>query len=156
MASRQGSSEPLPGLEDTRVASTTTPVGMSCTIPLEAPSMNSLLQIIWHQHRLETRPEIRLFRTRFKQFLPVWKPSSEAWFAITFRFHEPWLYANGKLKHKDAPNLIKCCLDALCEHYGIDDARVFHLTCEKVLSPDPKIEVTLESLEGDARRALEI
>lgn len=115
-------------------------------IPLKAPSMNSLLYVIWHQKRLETKPEVRLFRSNFKSYLPPWEPEITGLYSVRFSFHADWYYKNGSLRREDAPNLIKCCLDALCERYSLEDAQVWHLSCEKVHAPErPGIEVWMEA-----------
>ena len=115
---------------------------MACFIPLQAPSMNVLLQVIWHQRKFETKPEVRLFRTQFKQFLPVWEPPKEGRLRVRFTFHQPWYTQTGSIKRQDAPNLIKACLDALCERYGIDDCRIWDLTSIK--QDDEKVGVFAE------------
>ena len=91
-------------------------------IPLEPPSMNTLLQVIWSQRRIETAPPIRLFRSHFKSYLPKWCLAGSGPYRVDFEFHEAWYTKAGFPRKKDAPNLIKCCLDALSERYGIDDS----------------------------------
>lgn len=96
--------------------------------------MNSLLQVIWSQRRLHVKPEVRLFRTQFKQFLPVWTIPLDRLLLIRFDFYQDWYCKNGRLKKQDVPNLIKSCLDAFVERYGIDDSCVLHQACSKVQS----------------------
>ena len=84
--------------------------------------MNSILQIIWSQKRVESKPEVRLFKSHFKSYLPKWYLAGSGPYRVDFEFHETWYYLNGFPKKKDAPNLIKCCLDALSERYGVDDS----------------------------------
>ena len=106
--------------------------GVCCFIPLAAPSMNSLLNVIWSQKRFETKPEIRLFRTQLKSYLPLWQPQPETLYRVHFSFLEDWLHGNGTLKRKDAPNLLKSCLDAVMERYQLDDCYILETTAQKV------------------------
>ena len=68
---------------------------------------------------------------------------------MDFEFHEPWYTKAGFPRKKDAPNLIKCCLDALCERYSIDDSLVWKLGCEKVNSKD-KVGIKVSISQYDA------
>ena len=121
---------------------------LACFIPLQAPSMNSLLTIIWPLRKLETKAEVRLFRHQLKTKLPRWECPAESLLSVTLRFHQPWYYANGKLKRQDAPNLIKCCLDCLADRYHFDDARVWRLCCEKVEDTAVGIVITILDYTG--------
>lgn len=97
-------------------------VAVSCFIPLVPPSMNALLQIVWSQRKVESKPSIRLFKTQFKEYLPIWTPTPNTIYQIDFLFIQDWYYLNRKLKRQDVSNLLKCCLDAIAERYGMDDA----------------------------------
>ena len=105
---------------------------LTAWVPLQAPSMNTLLSIIWSQHRILTKPEIRLFRSQFKTYLPKWCLASTGPYQLSLTFHQPWYYLNGFPKKQDVPNLLKSCIDALCERYGIDDSLLWKVECEKV------------------------
>ena len=115
---------------------------LSAWIPLEAPSMNSLLYVLWHQKRLETRPEVRMFRSMFKSYLPKWTLASTGPYSLSLAFHEPWYTRDGFPKRKDVPNLLKACVDAIAERYGFDDALVWSLRCEKVVDTE-RVGITM-------------
>ena len=105
---------------------------LTAWVPLQAPSMNTLLSIIWSQRRIETKPEVRLFRSHFKSYLPKWCLASTGPYALSLDFHQPWYYKNGYPKKQDVPNLLKSCIDALCERYGFDDSLLWKVECQKV------------------------
>lgn len=104
---------------------------LTAFIPLVPPSMNALMEIIWHQRKIKVKPSIRLFRSQFQSYLPSWTPQPDTLYSVDFTFFDDWYWKSGGLKRQDAPNLIKCCLDALCDRYGLDDSRVWTLTCRK-------------------------
>ena len=115
-------------------------------IPLQAPSMNSLLYVLWHQKRMEVRPEVRQFRSQFKAFLPVWTLEPGP-YSLELDFSDSWYTQSGTPKRKDMPNLLKACIDALAEHYGFEDSLIWNLMARKVDQEQlPGIRLTLRSL----------
>ena len=104
--------------------------GMTAWVPLQAPSVNSLLYCIRGRH--EPRPEVRLFRSQLKSYLPVWVGASSGPYSLSVAFHENWYFKNGFPKKKDVQNLVKAVCDAVAERYGFDDALLWEVRCVKI------------------------
>ena len=103
---------------------------LTAWIPLAAPSMNSLLMCVRGRH--EARPEVRLFRSQLKSYLPVWALRSTGPYTLSLTFYEPWYTKDGYPRKKDVPNLTKVVIDSLCDRYGFDDSLLWRVDCEKV------------------------
>ena len=102
------------------------------SLPSLPPSMNSLYQIIYSQRRIEMKPEVRLWKSRAKGFIPVWPIAEGEELDLEFRMEGNWLYKNGKPKRMDVQNLLKVVIDALCEKWGVDDSRVREIRAVRV------------------------
>ena len=120
---------------------------LTAWVPLAAPSMNSLLYCIRGRH--EAKPEVRMFRSQFKSYLPLWTLASTGPFLVRFTFYESWYHKNGFPKKKDVHNLVKCCEDALMDRYGWDDSLIWAESYQKIHTQDKVgIEVTIQPYEG--------
>jgi len=123
---------------------------LSVTIPLTPPSENSLYQIIYSQRRVQLKPSVRLFKTRFKAFIPPTSIPLNTLLELSLSFSLPLYYLNGKLKKVDLSNWLKPTQDALCERLGIDDSRIWILHLRKHHSEKPSIQVYLYLLSESA------
>lgn len=106
--------------------------GVHCFLPLVAPSLSRIYEVDRTKCELVTLPAVQEFRKQVKAFLPAWAPQPDTLYTVSFDFLEDWFYANGKLKRKDAPNLLKSCLDAVMERYQLDDCYILSATARKV------------------------
>ena len=102
------------------------------SLPSLPPSMNSVYQIIYSQRRIEMKPEVRLWKSRAKGFIPVWRIEEGEELDLEFKMEGNWLYKNGKPKRMDVQNLLKVVIDALCEKWGVDDSRVREIRAVRV------------------------
>jgi Holliday junction resolvase RusA-like endonuclease len=94
-------------------------------VPLKPPSVNSLYQIIYPLRKVELKPEIRLFKTKFKEFLPPTRPLLPKPLLVELTLHDTWYTKTNTIRKYDLSNLEKCVLDALSEYLGLDDSYIF-------------------------------
>ena len=116
------------------------------TIPLMPPSMNSLYNVIFSMKRVELKPEIRLWKTQAKQFVPVWKQlgkSKSGWLYFNADVYTQVYFKNGKVRKIDLQNMEKCLIDAVCEKLGIEDEFIFQKFTRKLDSDKDRIEVEI-------------
>ena len=91
-------------------------------IPNLPPSCNSIYQIIFHQRRVEMKPEVRKWKTQAKEYIPRVVPFPESQlFKLDVIFYYDFFYKNGKLKKFDSQNLLKLLCDAVAEKGGFSD-----------------------------------
>lgn len=94
----------------------------SFTIPFLPPSMNAMYNIIFHQRRVELKPEVRLWKTKAKEYIPQLTPHKDSYlFKLDVVFYYNFFYKNEKLKKVDTQNLMKVLIDAVAEKNGIGD-----------------------------------
>ena len=116
------------------------------TIPLMPPSMNSLYNVIFSMKRIELKPEIRLWKSQAKQYVPVWKQSDEpnsGWLYFKADVYTNIYFKNGKVRKLDLQNLEKCLIDTICEKIGIGDEYIREKSARKIDSEMDKIEVEM-------------
>lgn len=96
------------------------------------------------------KPEILLFKTQFKQFLPPVKlPKTFTLFNLKCEFHGDWWYKNGKPRKQDLDNLGKCTQDAIAEQLGFDDSLIWAKQMEKVQAEKPGVLVQLSEFKKE-------
>lgn len=91
-------------------------------IPFLPPSMNSMYNIIFAQRRVELKPEVRLWKTKAKEYIPQLSASKDSYlFRLDVVFYYNFFFKNGKLRKVDSQNLMKVLIDAIAEKNGIGD-----------------------------------
>ena len=91
-------------------------------IPFLPPSMNSMYNVIFHQRRVELKPEVRLWKTQAKEYIPLFTPKEDSYlFKLDAVFHYNFLFKNQKMRKVDSQNLMKVLIDAVAEKNGIGD-----------------------------------
>ena len=91
-------------------------------IPFLPPSMNSMYNVLFGLKRIELKPEVRLWKTKAKAYIPLLSPHEDSYlFDINASFYYNFFYKNGKLKKVDTQNLMKVLIDAVAEKNGIGD-----------------------------------
>lgn len=91
-------------------------------IPFLPPSMNSIYNVLFGLRRIELKPEVRLFKTKAKVYIPLLSPNSESHlFKLDMVFYYDFFFKNGKLRKVDSQNLMKVLIDAVAEKNGIGD-----------------------------------
>lgn len=105
-------------------------------IPAVPPSMNSLYNVLFALKRVELKPEIRLFKSNAKQYVPHFevKPNEKLQCEITVT--QNWYFKNGNIKKQDIQNMAKCIIDLISEKLGFGDEQFFETTCRKVHDPE--------------------
>lgn len=94
-------------------------------IPFLPPSMNSMYNVLFSQRRVELKPEVRLWKTKAKEYIPLLKQSSDSFlFRLDVVFLYNFFFKNGKLRKVDSQNLMKVLIDAVAEKNGISDEYV--------------------------------
>jgi|SRR3990167_6748104 len=94
----------------------------SFMIPFLPPSMNSMYNILFALRRVELKPEVRLFKTKAKEYIPLLAPKEDSYlFKLDAVFYYNFFYLNKKLKKVDSQNLMKVLIDAVAEKNGIGD-----------------------------------
>ena len=98
---------------------------------------------MFHLKRVELKPEIRLWKSQVKQFVPAWKTSKTGYLYFNAEFHTETMFKNGKLRKLDLQNLEKALIDAICEKLGIGDEFIFAKETKKVQASKDRIEVEM-------------
>lgn len=91
-------------------------------IPFLPPSMNSMYNVLFGLRRVELKPEVRLWKTKAKEYIPQLVPHKDSYlFKLDVVFYYNLFFKNGKLKKVDTQNLMKVLIDAVAEKNGIGD-----------------------------------
>lgn len=113
-------------------------------IPSLPASMNAIYQIMFHLKQVQMKPEVRLWKTQAKMFVPPWKPiNADGFLKIKLVFHGDWFFKNGKVRKIDLPNLQKIVVDAIAEKLGFDDCMIWDVELKKVQDKSDFVEVEL-------------
>ena len=92
------------------------------TIPFLPPSMNAVYNILFHMRRVEMKPEVRLWKMKAKEFIPILKPHKNSYlFKLDAVIYYELFYKYGMLKKVDTQILLKVLIDAISEKNGIGD-----------------------------------
>lgn len=120
------------------------------SIPISPVSCNSLYNVMFHLKRVELKPEIRLWKTQVKQYVPAWNSEGRTDnLYFNAEFHTQTLFKNGKLRKLDLQNLEKALIDAVCEKLGIGDEFIFAKKTKKIQSEKDRIEVEMGFLNSE-------
>lgn len=117
-------------------------------LPSLPMSINALYQIIYSQRKVELKPECRSWKTKAKQYVPVFKVSEGSTLQLDVVFSFPWYHKNGKLRKFDSQNLLKLLIDAVSEKVGIDDSRIKAGSWSSADSTTERVEVTLTEIQA--------
>ena len=113
------------------------------SLPVSPVSCNSLYNVMFHLKRVELKPEIRLWKTQIKQFVPAWKTDKTGYIYFNADIYTETLFKNGKLKKLDLQNMEKALIDAICEKLGIGDEFIFEKRTRKIQAEVDRIEVEI-------------
>ena len=113
------------------------------SIPVAPVSCNSLYNVLYSLKRIELKPEIRLWKTNVKNFVPQWKIDREDHMYFNADIYTETLFKNGKIRKIDLQNLEKALIDAIFEKLGIGDEFIFRKATRKIQSDKDKIEVEM-------------
>lgn len=102
---------------------------MSFVAPLNPPSVNALYNVFRYGSQIEVKikPEVTLFKSRLKIYVPKWDWKHEETDFLFFNmtlFDKEFFFKNGKPRRFDITNTEKAVLDAICDKIGIDDSYV--------------------------------
>jgi len=117
---------------------------LSFKIPSLPPSMNSIYNVFFHMKRVELKPEVRLFKTNAKAFIPPFEIEKKDKLALYMAVHADWYFRNGKFKKIDVSNMVKVVQDLICEKLGCDDAQVWETRACKVQDKKNVVHIRLE------------
>jgi len=94
-------------------------------IPFLPPSMNSMYNVMFNLRRVELKPEVRLWKTKAKEYIPLLTPKENSYlFKLDAVFMYNFFFKNGKFRKVDSQNLIKVLIDAVAEKNGFGDEYV--------------------------------
>lgn len=119
------------------------------SIPLSPVSCNSLYNVMFHLKKVELKPEIRLWKSQVKQFVPVWRTDRTGYLYFNADVYTEILFKNGKVRRLDLQNLEKALIDAICEKIGIGDEFIFSKKTRKIQADKDRIEVEMGFLEEE-------
>jgi len=106
--------------------------------------MNALYQIIYGLRRVELKPEVRLWKTEMKAFIPPWVEVEQRRLWIALDFHGNWETMAGKVRVVDLQNMVKVTVDVIAEKLKFNDSLIFEQRrLRKIQSDEKKIEVEL-------------
>ena len=117
------------------------------TIPNLPPSINALYQINFHRRTVSLKPEVQVWKTDAKQYIPAWSPREGSIVRADVIVRLPWYCLNGKLKRQDVQNFLKPLLDVITERQGWDDSRAKFGSWGSVDCEEKSVEVTLSNVE---------
>lgn len=121
---------------------------VSFSIPSLPPSVNAIYQIIFHQRRVEMKPDVRLWKTQAKEYVPRIEAKDETeFFMIDAVFCYPFFYKNGKVKKLDTQNLLKVMIDAIAEKVGFNDTLVKFGSWQSYHDEDERVYVTVKQIK---------
>ena len=115
-------------------------------IPSVPPSVNSLYNVIFSLKKVEKKPEVRLWQSQAKEFIPVWRPEKlpdTPWLYMKIKVGTNLWYKNGQARKLDMPNMEKALIDTVCEKIGLDDKYVIRKETEKFHSEIDFTEVEI-------------
>jgi len=117
------------------------PTSVTFKIPSLPSSMNKMYQINYNTRQVFMAPDVRVWKSKAKLFMPVWKIEEDWIYKMSLTFSGNFLFKNGKVRKIDLQNLVKVVIDAVAERYGFDDSRVYNFRCEKVQGDESWVEV---------------
>lgn len=125
-------------------------------IPSIPPSVNSLYNIIFSLKKVSLKPEVSLWKSKSKMFIPDWKWDGVSHLYFNADIYMNSYYKNGKLKKHDLQNLEKCLIDTVFEKLGIPDENIFaKLTRKYHTDNEEYVVVTIGELTNDTAERLE-
>lgn len=114
------------------------PLSISFKIPSLPSSMNKMYQINYNTRQIFMAPDVRVWKSKAKLFMPVWKVEEGESVAISLKFVLNFYFKNGNPRKIDGHNLSKVTVDSIVERYGIDDSayKVPIVICKSLHSED--------------------
>lgn len=116
-------------------------------IPFIPPSMNDIYYHIKDHYANYTyilKPEVRLWKTKAKEYVPVFEVPVNQPIYINWTAVRSWRYQSGAAKRFDITNLQKVLMDAISEKIGVDDCLIWDSRCTKQHSEkDEFVEVEM-------------
>jgi hypothetical protein len=91
------------------------------TLPALPASVNNIYQIIWRQQKVELKPECRTWKSKAKEYVPVFKVAEGSLIRVDVVYFYDFFYKNGKLREFDTHNLMKLLIDAVASRLGHSD-----------------------------------
>jgi len=112
------------------------PKSINFRIPSLPPSVNNLYYHIkghFGEYQYVLKPEVRLWKTKAKEFIPLFKPVDHPTGLLYLHFTAvaSWYYKNGSIKRRDVANFDKVIVDTVFEKLGIGDEFVWDRRCTK-------------------------
>jgi Holliday junction resolvase RusA-like endonuclease len=120
------------------------------SIPFLPPSVNKLWNIVSVRPvRIELKPEVLLWKSQLKEYVPVWRPElgERAELYFIWECQRSWYTKDGKTRKIDVHNMEKPLIDAVCEKVGIDDSYFFYRTCIKTESEKEGVTIEMGFVE---------
>jgi Holliday junction resolvase RusA-like endonuclease len=118
------------------------------TIPLLPPSVNALYQIIYGQRRVILKPEVVAWKTKAKEYVPVWHPSGLVRVDVVYYYN--WFTKDGELRNVDTQNFQKPLIDMIANKQGWNDKVAKFGSYDSVDAPnedDHQVEIKLSDVE---------
>lgn len=123
---------------------------ISFFIPSVPESVNSLYQVFFHTKQVKLKPELLIWKSEAKQWMPPlpFKIGAEDCMSLAIECVTGWKYKNGKWKKQDVSNMIKLIEDSVAEKYGYCDSQNFEVKITKVHDDTKnRVNVRLERYE---------
>lgn len=110
--------------------------GVAFTLPSPPPSMNSMYNVLFGMRMVELKPEVRLYKTQMKVYVPGLRVEEKDRVGIELLVEQDWYCKNGAMKKQDVQNMAKVLIDLIAEKQGWDDSHVWEMTLRKVQSKE--------------------
>ena len=121
------------------------------SIPVSPVSCNSLYNVMFAMRKVELKPEIRLWKSQVKQFVPPWNTAESGYMYFNADIYTETLFKNGKVRKLDLQNLEKALIDAVCEKLGVGDEFIFQKFTRKIQGEKDRIDVEIGFLDTVVR-----
>ena len=110
------------------------------------PSVNSLYNVIFSMKKVEMKPEVRLWKSKAKMQIPLWKPSKlgdSGFLYFKMDVYTNLFHKNESVRKFDVMNMEKVCIDAVCEKIGLDDKFIVDCHTRKIQAEKEYVEVEI-------------
>lgn len=119
---------------------------MQIIIPFKTPTINHLYgQRGFHRYM---KPEAKKLKLQIQALCEPFKAQIEPTkrLKVLVEIHEDWICKNGSVATKDISNREKFLIDAIFEALELNDKYIFEQTFKKIISPENRAVITIETL----------
>lgn len=122
-------------------------------LPSPPPSMNSLYSIHYGKRQIFMKPEVRMYKTTMKLYVPGWDVAVTDKVEAEFEVVDNWMYKNGNFRKLDVQNLVKVLVDLVAEKQGWCDSQIWKFSASKRQSDTERcVNVVLRKMQEENQK----